>query len=50
MRRLLAALLPLLALIAAPARAEVTVYETVEVQEFIVQQIRGAHAVRRERI
>ena len=33
MRRLLAALLPLLALIAAPARAEVTVYETVEVQE-----------------
>ena len=37
MRRLLAALLPLLALIAAPARAEVTVYETVEVQEFIVE-------------
>ena len=37
MRRLLAALLPLLALITAPARAEVTVYETVEVQEFIVE-------------
>ena len=33
MRRLLVAFLPLLALIAAPARAEVTVYETVEVQE-----------------
>ncbi len=36
MRRLLAALLPLLALIAAPVRAEVTVYETVEVQEVAV--------------
>lgn len=35
MRRLLAALLPLLALIASPARAEVTVYETIEVQEFV---------------
>lgn len=35
MRRLLAAFLPLLALIAAPARAEVTVYETVEVQEVV---------------
>lgn len=33
MRRLLVAFLPLLALIAAPIRAEVTVYETVEVQE-----------------
>ena len=37
MRRLLAALLPLLALIAAPTRAEVTVYETIEVQELIVE-------------
>ena len=35
MRRLLAALLPLLALIASPARAEVTVYEPVEVQELV---------------
>ncbi len=35
MRRLLAALLPLLALIAAPTRAEVTIYETIEVQEVV---------------